>query len=115
MSRALPWIAGAAIGARLLAKVVVGWMLAISSRSARKAGPLVGLSLLSSGGLAVCVGLAFALRFPGTVGDTVLAIAVLSATVGEFLGPVRLRRALRAAGEIRDAESASSERGEVAA
>lgn len=115
MSPALPWIAGAAIGARLLAKVVVGWMLAISSRSARKAGPLVGLSLLSSGGLAVCVGLAFALRFPGPVGDTVLAIAVLSATVGEFVGPVRLRRALRSAGEIRDAESVSSARGEVAA
>src|SRR5580658_4780119 len=30
MSPALPWIAGAAIGARLAAKVVVGWMFAIS-------------------------------------------------------------------------------------
>jgi len=115
MSPALPWIAGAAIGARLVAKVIVGWMLAISSRSARKAGWLVGLSLLSSGGLAVCVGLAFALRFPGTVGDTVLAIAVLSAMVGEFLGPVRLRRALQAAGEIRETEASNPASGEVAA
>jgi Kef-type K+ transport system membrane component KefB len=115
MSPTLPWIAGAAIGARLLAKVVVGWMLAASSRSARMAGPLVGLSLLSSGGLAVCMGLAFALRFPGFVGDTVLAIAVLSATVGEFIGPVRLRRALRAAGEIGEAEAPSAARGGVAA
>jgi hypothetical protein len=115
MSPALPWIAGAAIGARLVAKVVVGWMLALSSRSARKAGWLVGLSLLSSGGLAVCVGLAFALRFPGAVGDTVLAIAVLSAMVGEFLGPVRLRRALQAAGEIGETEVSSPAPGEVAA
>jgi Kef-type K+ transport system membrane component KefB len=115
MSPALPWIAGAAIGARLAAKVVVGWMLAISSRSARKAGPLVGLSLLSSGGLAVCIGLAFAMRFPGFVGDTVLAIAVLSATVGEFIGPVRLRRALRAAGEVGEADAASPGEEEVAA
>jgi hypothetical protein len=110
----LPWIAGAAIGARLAAKVVVGWMFAISSRSARKAGPLVGLSLLSSGGLAVCIGLAFALRFPGIVGDTVLAIAVLSATVGEFIGPVRLRRALQAAGEIGEADATSPRPGGVA-
>jgi Kef-type K+ transport system membrane component KefB len=115
MSPALPWIAGAAIGARLAAKVVVGWMFAISSRPARKAGPLVGLSLLSSGGLAVCIGLAFALRFPGIVGDTVLAIAVLSATVGEFIGPVRLRRALQAAGEVREADATSPRPGGVAA
>jgi len=107
VDHALPWIAGSAIGARIVAKVVLGWILAVSSRSARKAGPLVGLSLLSSGGLAVCIGLAFALRFPGLVGDTVLAIAVLSATVGEFIGPVRLRRALRAAGEIGEAQAAS--------
>jgi Kef-type K+ transport system membrane component KefB len=105
MSPALPWIAAAAIGTRLVAKVVVGWMLAASSRSARKGGLLVGLSLMSSGGLAVCIGLA----------DTVLAIAVLSATAGEFIGPVRLRRALRAAGEIGEAEAASPAPGRVAA
>jgi hypothetical protein len=32
----------------------------------------------------------------------VLVIAVLSAVVGEFVGPVRLRHALVAAGEIQD-------------
>lgn len=115
MSPALPWIAGAAIGARLVAKVFFGWILALTSRSARGAGPLVGLSLLSSGGLAVCIGLAFALRFPGLVGDTVLTIAVLSATVGEFIGPARLRRALHAAGEIGEAEPTSAAPGGVAA
>lgn len=107
-SSALPWIAAAAIAARLVAKVVVGWTLAIGSPSGRKAGPLLGLSMLSSGALAVSIGLAFALRFPGPIGDTVLAVAVASVTVGEFIGPVRLRAALRAAGEIEDTKGAPS-------
>ncbi len=107
-SPALPWIAAAAIGGRLLAKIVTGWVLAAGSRSARKAGPLVGLSLMSSGALALCIGLAFALRFPGVVGDTVLAIAAIVATIGEFIGPVRLRRALAAAGEIVDTKATPS-------
>jgi hypothetical protein len=97
----LPWIAAAAIAARLVAKVVVGWVL-LASKPARKAGPLVGLSLMSSGALAISIGLAFALRFPGAVGDTVLVVAALSATVGEFVGPARLRHALQVAGEIQD-------------
>jgi Kef-type K+ transport system membrane component KefB len=97
---ALPWIAAAAIIGRILAKIVTGWLLAAGSPSARKAGPFVGLSLMSSGALAMCIGLAFALRFPGPVGDTVLVIAALSATVGEFVGPLRLRRALLLAGEL---------------
>lgn len=99
-SPALPWIAAAAIGGRIVAKIVTGWLLATGSSQARKAGPLVGLSLMSSGALAMCIGLAFALRFPGVVGDTVLVVSALAATVGEFVGPTRLRRALLAAGEI---------------
>jgi hypothetical protein len=96
----LPWIAAAAIGARLVGKVVVGWLLYVSSKPARRAGPLVGLSLMSSGALAISIGLAFALRFPGTIGDSVLVVAAVSATFGEFVGPARLRRSLQAAGEI---------------
>jgi len=105
---ALPWLAAVAIGARVAAKILVGCVLCAGSRSARKAGVLVGLSLMSSGSLAICVGLAFALRFPGTVGDTVLAVAVLSAIVGELLGPARLRRSLLAAGEIEEATAHTS-------
>jgi Kef-type K+ transport system membrane component KefB len=101
-SPALPWIAAAAIGGRFVAKIVVGWVLALVSKPARQAGPLVGLSLMSSGALAMSIGLAFALRFPGAVGDTVLVVAAVAATVGEFVGPARLRRALQAAGEIDD-------------
>jgi hypothetical protein len=99
-SPALPWIAAAVIAGRIVAKIVIGWLLAAGSRPARKAGPLVGLSLMSAGALAMCIGLAFALRFPGVVGDTVLVVSALAATVGEFVGPNRLRRALLAAGEI---------------
>jgi hypothetical protein len=100
---ALPWIAAAALAARFVAKLVIGWGLAIPSRPARRGGAFVGLSLMSSGALAMCVGLAFALRFPGPVGDSILVVAVLSAVLGEILGPLRLRHALRAAGEIDDA------------
>jgi hypothetical protein len=103
----LPWIAAAAIGARLVGKVVVGWMLYVSSKPARRAGPLVGLSLMSSGALAISIGLAFALRFPGTIGDTVLVVAAVSATFGEFVGPTRLRRSLQAAGEIENGAAQS--------
>jgi hypothetical protein len=53
----------------------------------------------------MCIGLAFALRFPGVVGDSVLAVAVVSAIVGEFVGPARMRRALVAAGELEERAS----------
>lgn len=107
----MPLIVGAAIIARLLAKVVMGWLLAAVSPPARKAGGLVGLSLMSSGALAISIGLAFALRFPGRVGDTVLVVAALSATFGEFVGPARLRRSLDAAGESESAAATQSPQG----
>lgn len=100
---ALPWIIAAALGARLTAKVVVGWVLASVLRSARRGGLMAGLSFMSCGPLSICIALAFALRFPGTVGDTVLVVAVLSAIVGEIVGPAQLRRVLLAAGELEDA------------
>jgi Kef-type K+ transport system membrane component KefB len=105
VTSALPWIASAAVLARLATKVVFGWVLAAGSKPARAAGPLVGLSLSSSGALSMCIGLAFALRFPGVVGDSVLAVAVVSAIVGEFVGPARMRRALVAAGELEERAS----------
>jgi Kef-type K+ transport system membrane component KefB len=104
----LPWIAAAAIGARLIAKTAIGWALQLASRPARRGGPLVGLSLASSGVLAMSIGLVFALRFPGAVGDTVLVVAALSAIVGEFVGPARLRRTLLAAGEIQEGTRAGN-------
>ncbi|MBV9946281.1 MAG: hypothetical protein JOZ69_05500, partial [Myxococcales bacterium] len=99
-SPALPWIAGAAVVARIVSKLTIGAVLSAVSADARRGGGLLGLSLLSSGAMAMSIGLAFALRFPGAAGDTVLAVAVLAATAGEFIGPVRLRRTLERAGEI---------------
>jgi hypothetical protein len=110
----LPWIAVTAIAVRFAAKIVVGWVLTAVSPAARKAGGLVGLSLMSSGALAMSIGLAFALRFPGMLGDTVLVVAALSATVGEFVGPASLRMALKRAGEIDETQTAPiSERAPV--
>jgi hypothetical protein len=96
----VPWLAGAAVAARLLAKVVAGFGLWAAWPEARSAGPLFGASLSSSGALSICVGLSFALRFPGLVGDAVLTAATLSIVIGEFIGPTSLRRALRKAGEL---------------
>jgi hypothetical protein len=70
------------------------------SPAARAAGAGLGMSLMSSGALAMTVGLAFALRFPGPVGDTVLATAAASTLLGEFVGPAALRVALKQAGEL---------------
>jgi hypothetical protein len=42
----------------------------------------------------VLVGLTFAFRFPGALGDLVLTVASCCAVVGDVLGPLGLRRAL---------------------
>jgi hypothetical protein len=89
---ALPWIVSAAVVARILAKVAFGGVLASAWNPARAAGALVGLSLLPPGVLAMSMGLAFALRFPGPVGNTVLVATAVAATVGEFADPGRFRR-----------------------
>jgi Kef-type K+ transport system membrane component KefB len=88
------------VAARMTAKGISGLFLAAFVRSARAAGPLLGLGLLSSGALSMTIGLAFALRFPGPVGDAVLVAAATSTIFGEFVGPTSLRVALKQAGEI---------------
>jgi hypothetical protein len=96
----LPWIIGTAILARVVAKAFLGASLQAFTSTARKGGPRVGFALLSSGALSMSIGLAFALRFPGAIGDTVLACAAASATFGEFVAPVTLHGVLKRAGEI---------------
>jgi hypothetical protein len=93
------------IAARMAAKALTGLMLGAVSSAARSAGPLLGLGLLSSGGLSMTIGLAFALQFPGAIGDTVLTTAAAVVVFGEFVGPIALRVALRQAGEIRPQET----------
>jgi hypothetical protein len=102
-------IAAVAIVARIAAKLVFG--AAVAAR--HKATPALGAGLLSSGALSVGIGLSFAIRFPGPLGEAVLAVAFVTCIVGEAIGPLALRRALRGAGDIvepRSPESSSATR-----
>lgn len=104
--RAMPglgWIAAIAVLARVAMKIVLGYPI-----GARRNSPLVGAGLLSSGALTMTVGLAFALRFPGPIGGSVLAIAGIACVVGEVVGPAMLRRSLRDAGEVDEPAPASA-------
>jgi hypothetical protein len=98
----VPWLAVLAVGARLALKVLAGIGLWGAWPEARPAGPWLGAGLVSSGALSICVGMSFALRFPGLVGSTVLAASTLSMVVGELIGPASLRRALQNAGEVHE-------------
>lgn len=101
--RAAPFllpIAVVAIAVRVVAKLGTGLVVRAAFPEARGTGRSIGLGLLSSGAVAISVGLAFALRFPGPVGGTVLAVAVAATLFGEFSGPAALRAVLRQAGEI---------------
>jgi hypothetical protein len=89
-------IVGAALLARAVAKGLFGAVLGLSLR----ASPSLGFGLLSSGAFSLAVGLAFAIRFPGPVGVTVLTAAFVLCVAGEIVGPLALKRALAAAGEI---------------
>ena len=89
-------------GARLVMKTLTGIGLWAVWPEARPAGPWLGAGLVSSGTLSICVGLSFALRFPGLVGLSVLAASTLSVVVGELMGPASLRRALQKAGEVHE-------------
>jgi Kef-type K+ transport system membrane component KefB len=105
----LLWIVGTALVVRLLVKLLLGFLVSIGYRAARPAGASLGLGLLSTGALAMAVGLSFALRFPGVVGDTILITVAAVTVFGEFVGPGRLRVSLTRAGEITELKSAPSE------
>jgi Kef-type K+ transport system membrane component KefB len=96
----LPWVVLTAIAARVVVKLIVGRLLSSGHGGTRSAATPLGLGLLSTGALAMAVGLSFALRFPGVVGDTILLTVAVVTVFGEFVGPGRLRVALERAGEI---------------
>jgi Kef-type K+ transport system membrane component KefB len=93
-------IAGVALAVRVIAKLGAGLVIRAAFPEARGTGRALGLGLLSSGAVAMSVGLAFALRFPGQVGDTILVVATAATIFGEFAGPAALSAGLRQAGEI---------------
>ncbi len=91
-----------AFAAHALVTVVVSVLMRALSPVARKGGPLLGVAMLSSGPLSICVGFACALRFQNIAGQLILATAVADTLLGELVGPWTLRRVLRAAGELND-------------
>jgi Kef-type K+ transport system membrane component KefB len=93
-------VAGVALAARVIAKLGAGLVVRAAFPEARATRRSLGLGLVSSGAVAMSVGLAFALRFPGPVGGTVLFTAAVATIAGEFVGPTALRALLRQAGEI---------------
>jgi Kef-type K+ transport system membrane component KefB len=90
----------AAIAARLVTRVVAAPLLASAAGAPRRIAPALAVGLMPSGALSITLGLAFESRFPGPIGDTVLAVAVALAVLGEVVGPAALRRALTRAGEV---------------
>ena len=92
------------IGAAVLARIASAALSALpigraSGSSPRELHSLIR-SLLPTGAITMTIGLSFALRFPGRVGTVVLLIATCQTILGELLGPLGLRRALYAAGEL---------------
>jgi len=96
--RLLP-VLGAALGARLLGKLLTGFLLYLG-KAGRPAGPLLGIGLLPSGVVTICLAVALSRRVGGRDGDLLLTGAVAMTLFGELLGPVSLRRSLRRAGEL---------------
>ena len=102
LAKYLPSLVVVAIVARTVTKGVIGLGILGIAPVARRAGPRLGFGLLSAGALAMSIGLAFSLRFPGPVGGIVLACAAAITLFGELVGPASLRSALTTAGETRD-------------
>lgn len=95
----LPILVFVVLSARAATKWVSGQLLRLSP-AGRGAGRLLGFGMLPSGAVTMAFGLAFAIRFRGEVGQTVLLVATAVTLFGELLGPTSLRLALRDVGEI---------------
>lgn len=91
-------LVGAAVLAKIVVRVLLGWSL--GSGPARGTGAYFGLGMTASGGFTIAVALAFSTRVPGAAADAVLLFAVISTLLGEWLAPAALRRSLAHAGEL---------------
>ncbi len=110
----LAWMIPTALAARLVAKGLVAGCAALLCPPLRRTGlPLVP-GLMACGPTSMSIGLAFALRFPGGVGESVLVSAAAATLLGEIIAPLGLRSALRRAGEA-TAQTGSQPAVEVAA
>jgi hypothetical protein len=108
LSGASLWIVAAAIAARLVSALLSAALVAATSPAARRGGGALSLVFFPVGPFGIAIALAIDLRFPGPAGNLILATTVATAIAGEFIGPPALRRALRRAGELRDAPTAGA-------
>ncbi len=86
--------------ARVVGKIVCGFLVRAVFPAARPAGPALGIVLLSSGPVSVSCAFVFALRFPGRVGDTLLVAAAASAVLGELVSTLAVKGMLTDLGEV---------------
>ncbi len=89
-----------ALLARIVGKLLSGFVVQSVVPAARPAGPLLGIVLLSSGPVSVSCGFVLALRFPGKLGDTLLVCAAASAVLGELISTFALKNMLTQLGEL---------------
>jgi hypothetical protein len=90
----------AALVARIAVRLLAAPVVAVLAGAPAGVGPSLAVGLLPTGALTITIGLVFAMRFPGQVGDIVLGVAAGFTMIGELVGPASLRRALERAGEI---------------
>lgn len=88
-----------ALGARFALELVRGVLLC-AAREARRAGPLVGYGLVSTGDVTLACAVSIGIGIERAGALTVLAIAAGGVLLGELVAPVALRRALIRAGEL---------------
>jgi hypothetical protein len=88
-----------ALSARVVAELVRALFLLLFLKTARSAGPRLGLGGMSTGAVSLAVALTLALRQPGPAGSAVLLLAAAGVLLGELIGPAELRRALERAEE----------------
>ena len=100
LSPAIPVLLGVTIVARLLLELGRGLLLTAFWPPARRAPAVLGLGMASPGALSLGCAVALATYFPDPIGGGVLVIAAAGVLAGELVGPLSLRRALEASGEI---------------
>ncbi|HZX41732.1 MAG TPA: hypothetical protein VFE93_07850, partial [Myxococcaceae bacterium] len=95
----LAWLLPVVLGARLVGKALVAGCAALLCPPLRRAGAPLVPGLMACGPTSMSIGLAFALRFPGQIGEMVLVSAAAATVLGELVAPLGLKSALRRAGE----------------
>lgn len=92
-------VVAVALVARLGVEVVRGLLLTAFLPAARKAGPRIGLGMVSTGAISLAFAFVLYVRVPGQATSAVLLIIAAGVLLGELIGPAELRRGLELAGE----------------